>query len=64
MSPAEEPLEPNDLADADVVALGLAADFAAYVRRNRIPRDQHRQALAAWLDELIAREQCPADSTE
>lgn len=49
------PSEPDwDDGGLDLDAIGLAAEFAAYVRgRGIVPEDQPR-ALAAWLDEMIA----------
>jgi hypothetical protein len=38
----------------DLDAIGLATEFADYVRRKGIPPAERQQALGAWLDEMIA----------
>ncbi|PZF80822.1 hypothetical protein [Jiangella anatolica] len=42
--------------DGDLDAVGLAAHFAEYAHRTGAGGGDQRQALAAWLDELIEQE--------
>ncbi|TDD65490.1 hypothetical protein E1262_25255 [Jiangella aurantiaca] len=45
----------------DLDAVGLAAEFAAYVRRKGISPEGREQALGAWLDEMIAELETDVD---
>ncbi|RIQ18339.1 hypothetical protein [Jiangella rhizosphaerae] len=48
---------------ADLDAIGLATEFAAYARRKGVSPEGREQALAAWLDEMIAELETDIDES-
>lgn len=48
----------------DLDAVGLAAHFAEHARRTGADTGDQRQAIGAWLDELIAELEAEADGSD